>query len=53
MILLLFVTYLQCFLVVAAETGNQLGKIIILSTFHVLFFPDRVLEKGSGCHMAS
>ena len=52
MILLLCVTFFKCFLVTAAETGNQLGKITILSTLQGLFFSDRVLEKPPRCPMA-
>ena len=53
MILLVYVTLLTCFLVGATETGNQLGKIITLSTFQVLFLPDRFLKETPCCHMAS
>lgn len=45
MIFILSVALLQCSLVAADETGNQLGKIKILSKPLEMFFYNRVLEK--------
>lgn len=51
MILFLTVTLLQCFLVVAGETGNQLGKIKMLSTSHLFFFHSRYSENSLCFHL--